>query len=105
MSLGITCASLGREDEAVREAEQSTKLMPLAIDAIDGAYALIASAQIYTMVGKNDAALKQLEFILSLHAPKLLTPSLLRLDPIYDPLRSNPRFQALVGSSATDEHR
>jgi len=53
-------------------------------------------AQVYAMVGRYDAAVDKLEYLMSLHAPKYITASILRLDPIYDTLRSNPRFQALL---------
>jgi len=95
-SLGIVYAGLGRSEEAVREAELAVKQLPISVDAWQGVHHVISLAQVYTMVGKYDAALEKLEFLLSLHAPKLLTAQILRLDPIYDPLRSNPRFQALM---------
>jgi serine/threonine protein kinase/tetratricopeptide (TPR) repeat protein len=96
ISLGITFAGLGRKAEAVREAERAAELMPISSDAVTGAFPLIGLAQVCTMVGMHDAALDRLAYLLSLHAPKFITPPLLRIDPIYDPLRSNPRFHALL---------
>jgi serine/threonine protein kinase/tetratricopeptide (TPR) repeat protein len=96
MSLGIVYAGLGQRGAAVREAERATTLMPMAVDPIDGAYALVALAQVHTLLGNRDAACEMISFLLELHAPKLLTAPLLRLDPIYDPLRGTRRFEALL---------
>ncbi len=92
----IVCAGLGQREAALREAQLTVELLPLSTDALDGVWPVIALAQVYIMVGKLDAALDKLEFLLSLQAPKYITVPILRLDPIYDPLRSNPRFQALL---------
>jgi serine/threonine-protein kinase len=52
------------------------------------------AAEVYLMVGQYDAALGQLEYLLSI--PSYLSVSLLRIDPMWDPLRDDPRFQALL---------
>jgi eukaryotic-like serine/threonine-protein kinase len=96
ISLGITFAGLGRKEDALRMAQHASEIMPLSVDAVDGAYPLVALAQVHTLVGDHDRALNQIASLLALHAPKLLTMPLLRIDPIYDPLRDNPRFQSLV---------
>jgi len=95
-SLGIVYAGLGRPEAAVREAELAVEQLPISLDAFFGVYPLIWLAQVYIVVGKYEAALDKLEYLMSLHAPKLITAPILRLDPTYDPLRSNPRFQALL---------
>ena len=51
-------------------------------------------AHIYVMVGEYEAAIDQLEVLLSI--PSELSVQLLRIDPRYDPLRDHPRFQALL---------
>jgi serine/threonine protein kinase/tetratricopeptide (TPR) repeat protein len=95
-SLGIVYAGLGRPEEAVREAELAVEQLPISLDALLGDYPLMSLAQVYVMVGKYDAAVDKLEYLMSLHAPKHITAPILRLDPMYDPLRSNPRFQKLA---------
>ena len=80
----------------MREAELAVEQLPISLDAFFGVYPLIWLAQVYIVVGKYEAALDKLEYLMSLHAPKLITAPILRLDPTYDPLRSNPRFQALL---------
>jgi tetratricopeptide (TPR) repeat protein len=101
MSLGITLAGLGRIREAVQQAERTTELMPISNDAVTGIFPIIALANVYIMVDMHDAALDKLEYLLSIHAPKFITPPLLRIDPSYDPLRDNPRFQALLAKEKT----
>ena len=51
-------------------------------------------AVIYTMVGEYDAALDEIEYLLSI--PSSLSVHYLRLDPLFDPLRDHPRYQALL---------
>jgi serine/threonine protein kinase/Tfp pilus assembly protein PilF len=95
-ALAIVNAGLGRREAALREAQLTVDLLPLSTDALDGVWPVIALAEVYVMIGDYDAATDKLEFLLALRAPKYLTVPILRLDPTYDPLRSNPRFQALL---------
>ncbi len=55
---------------------------------------------IYTMVGEYDAALDEIEYLLSI--PSVMSVPLLRLDPRGDPLRDHPRFRALLEKYAID---
>ncbi len=63
-------------------------------EAWRGAYRVEDLARIYVMVGEYDAAIDQLEFLLS--RPGELSIPLLRLDPHWKPLWDHPRFQELV---------
>jgi hypothetical protein len=54
----------------------------------------MALAQIYTWTGEKDQALQLIEH--SLKSPNGLTVAALKLDPVWDPLRDDPRFQALA---------
>jgi serine/threonine protein kinase/Flp pilus assembly protein TadD len=93
-SLGIALAGLGRAAEAVREGELGVALMPPTRDVVRGVRRVEDMARIYATVGDQDAALQQLDYLLS-HASQISVP-LLKLDPRWNPLRKNPRFRALL---------
>ena len=93
--LGIAYAGLGRKAEAIREAKRGVELLPVSKDAFEGPTLGARLAVVYTMVGEDEAALDQIEYLLSI--PSLMTVWTLRLDPTWDPLRDNPRFKKLVG--------
>jgi len=94
-ALGIAYAGLGRKEDAVREGKLAVELLPVAKEAWRGAKRVEQLARIYVMVGEFDAAIDQLEFLLSV--PGDMSIPLLRLDPAWDPLRDHPRFEELVG--------
>ncbi len=93
-ALGIAYAGLGRKDEAIREGKRGVELYPVSKDAMIGPFRVADLAEIYTMVGEYDAALDEIEYLLSI--PSEMSVPLLRLDPIWDPLRDHPRFQDLL---------
>jgi serine/threonine-protein kinase len=92
--LGIAYAGLGRKGEAIQEGQKAVELLPAATEAIRGYHRAWDLARIYTMVGEFDAAIDQLQRLLSI--PGVLTPAWLRSDPTWDPLRGHARFQKLV---------
>src|SRR6188472_250415 len=94
MMLGIVLAGLGEKNAAIVEGKRAMMLLPESRDALDGPKMTLALAQIYAWTGENDAALELLEH--SLITPAGVTVSTLKLNPIWDPLRSDARFQALV---------
>ncbi|MGH9366058.1 MAG: TPR end-of-group domain-containing protein, partial [Thermoanaerobaculia bacterium] len=93
-ALGVALAYLGRREEAVREGERAVALVPIAKDAYVGPYYQHQLARIYMLVGEPEKALDQLEPLLKI--PYVLSPGWLEIDPNFDPLRKNPRFQKLV---------
>ena len=96
--LGLAYGYLGRGAEAVREGRAAVALRPLADDALQGAYLQHQLARIYLLVGEPEKALDQLEALLKI--PYYLSPGWLKVDPNFDSLRGNPRFQRLVEGGA-----
>jgi len=93
-SLGIAYAGLGQKEDAIREGRRAVELLPVSKDAMRGLYPVEDLAIIYVMVGEFDAAIDQLEFLLSI--PSELSIPLLRLDPNWEPLRDHRRFKKLL---------
>jgi hypothetical protein len=87
-------AGLGKKDAAIAEGKRAVELLPESQDALDGPKTTVALAQIYAWTGESDQALQLLDR--SLSTPNGVTVPFLRLDPMWDPLRSDPRFQALI---------
>jgi serine/threonine-protein kinase len=94
---GLTFAGLGRREEALREARWLEQSAVYRGDAFDGRIVAEKRAQILAQVGNTRGALDEIERLLA--GPSLLTVHTLRLDPLWDPLRNNPRFQALVAKA------
>ncbi|MEE8385161.1 MAG: tetratricopeptide repeat protein [Dehalococcoidia bacterium] len=92
--LGYAYAGLGRQEEAIREGRRAVDLLPVSKDAFNGPRHRERLARIYVLVREYDAAIDELEYLLSI--PSLTSVPGLRLDPAWDPLRKYPRFQALV---------
>ncbi len=92
--LGEILAALGQKDAAISEGKHATQLLPESEDAYDGPQISAALAEIYAWTGENDEALRLLDHLL--HTPSGITVPLLKLDPVWDPLRKDVRFQSLI---------
>ena len=91
---GLTLAGLGYRGEARREADWLRRSEVYARDAYDGPFLAEDRARILAQAGDADEALDEIERRLS--QPSWLSVHTLRLDPRWDPIRSHPRFQALL---------
>jgi len=98
-ALGVVDAILGNKPEAIREGERAANLMPVRKSAIDGAMVVQYLAIIYAWVGEKDLAFGKLLEITALPGSHFSYGNL-RLNPLWDPLRGDPRFEAIVASLA-----
>jgi TolB-like protein/Tfp pilus assembly protein PilF len=102
--LALIHMGLGDKSNALAFAERAVAANPIGKDAVRGPLPVEILARVNARFGETDRAITALEKLLSLpydgamgtSAP--LTPALLKLDPMFDALRSNPRFQKLINS-------
>jgi TolB-like protein/Flp pilus assembly protein TadD len=98
--LGAVLAGLGLKEDAINEGKKAVELLPESEDAFAGPQATAALAEIYAWVGEPDEAFRLLDHLLTV--PNGLTVPTLKLDPAWDPLRNDPRFQALIDKYAAN---
>ena len=72
-------------------------LQPTSEDPFEGPLREEQMAQIYALLGNADEAIPILRRWIQVPSATSITPALLRIDPIWDPIRSDPRFQELLG--------
>jgi serine/threonine protein kinase/TolB-like protein/Flp pilus assembly protein TadD len=97
MLLALAFAQLGRKADALREGRRATEVLPVSHDAVDGADLQEDMAYVELLVGDHDAAITRLAYLLTI--PSDVSVPMLRADPMWDPLRKNPRFQRLVATT------
>ncbi len=99
--LGMIDAGLGRKDKALREGRSACELLPISKDALDGMSLAVNLAKICALLGEKDLAIEQIAAVE--RVPNELSYGLLKLHPIWDPLRGDPRFEKIVASLAPKE--
>ena len=87
-------AYLGEKDAALTEARRATEILPESKDAFGGPEITEGAAEVCAIVGENARAIELLDGLLGRPSP--VTVPLLKLSPMWDPLRKDPRFQALI---------
>jgi len=92
--LGLLDAGLGRKEDALREGRRAVELRPLSVDAVDGASVLSSMAMISAWVGDVNGAIGHLEFLARI--PNGPAYGQLKFDPVWDAVRGDPRFDAML---------
>ena len=87
-------ARLGEKDAAIAEAKRATEILPESIDAFTGPDMTQSLAEVYVCVGEQENAIDLLTGMLSRPGP--VTVAILKVNPVWDPLRANPRFIELL---------
>ncbi|PYI62798.1 MAG: hypothetical protein DMF07_12465, partial [Verrucomicrobia bacterium] len=93
IQLAKVLAFLSEKDSALAEAQRATELIPQS-DAFGGPEIMSGVAEVYATLGENDRAIEILDGLLS--RPSGVTAQALKVNPIWDPLRNDPRFQGLI---------
>jgi TolB-like protein/class 3 adenylate cyclase/Tfp pilus assembly protein PilF len=94
IQLAKVLAFLGEKGSALAEAQRATELLPETKDAFGGPEITAGVAEVYAILGDSDRAIEILDGLLI--RPSTVTAQGLKVNPIWDPLRSDPRFQALI---------
>ena len=98
-ALGVVDAVLGNKEDAIREGERALELVPVSKNAIEGATMVRYLAVIYAWTGDKDRAVQRLAETTYLPGSHV-SYGYLRLHPLWDPLRGDPRFEAIAASLA-----
>ena len=100
IQLAKVLAYLGEKDAALTEARRATELLPESKDAFGGPEIAAGVAEVHAILGDNDRAIEILDGLLS--RPSAVTVQVLKINPIWDPLRNDPRFQALLNKHGAE---
>jgi serine/threonine-protein kinase len=94
--LGVIYAGLSRRSDAIREGKRSVEMLPLSKEAYRGGTMLYQLARIYVLTGDYDSAVDILNQLLTV--PSIVSAPELRVDPFWQPLAGNPKFEKLLAS-------
>ena len=93
---GMAHALAGRPAEALRDARHALELLPISRDAVDASRVHLQTAEAFLLAGDREGAFRVLDMLASV--PSDLSSAKLRLNPVYDSIREDPRYDALLRS-------
>ena len=96
--LAVAEAALGQNEEALRHARHAAEMLPPSVDAVGGAMCEMNLVAALVMTGDRDATFDKLSKLVKL--PFGLTHGDLKLNPVWDDLRDDPRFDRILAESA-----
>jgi tetratricopeptide (TPR) repeat protein len=94
--LGVAYAGLGDAPRAVSEGKEGMAMQPTSEDPFEGPLREEQMAQIYALLGNANEAIPILKRWIQVSSSTSITPALLRIDPVWDPIRNDSRFQQLT---------
>ena len=97
--LAIAEAGLGENEEALRHARRAAEILPPSVDAVEGAMCEMNLAAVLVMIGDRDATFDKLTKLVKLPFG-VINYGDLKLDPVWDDLRDDPRFDRILAESA-----
>jgi len=98
IQLAKVLAYLGEKDAALAEAQRAAELQPESKDAFGGPEITAGVAEVHAILGNNSRAIEILDGLLN--RPSSITVQMLKVNPIWDPLRNEPGFQALLNKDS-----
>jgi serine/threonine protein kinase/tetratricopeptide (TPR) repeat protein len=100
-ALGLIDAALGRKQDAIQEARRAVEMEPISKDAMTGPLLVVNLAVVYVRTNEPDLAFQELAK--SAKTPGGVTYGELKLNPAWDPIRNDPRFDELLAGLAPHE--
>jgi len=94
IQLAKVLAYLGEKEAALAQAQRATELQPESKDAFSGPDITAGVAEVHATLGNNNQAIEILDGLLN--RPSSVTVQILKINPVWDPLRNDPNFQALL---------
>ena len=98
--LAIAEAGLGENEEALRHARRAAEILPPSVDAVEGAMCEMNLAAVLVMTGDRDATFDKLTKLVKLPFG-VINYGDLKLDPVWDDIRDDPRFDRILAESAS----
>jgi TolB-like protein/Flp pilus assembly protein TadD len=97
-TLGVIDAFIGRKEEAIEEAKRAVEMLPVSENAAEGPWLVTNLAIVYAWTNESELAFRELATLIQL--PSSVDYGDLKVNPVFDPLRNDPRFDKLIAQLA-----